>query len=514
MPVPMKQILPDLWVFGEQRKNRRIGGNSCNVYVVKNGDRGVAIDFGSGAWLESLPDLGVNKLEAVYLTHHHSDQCFGLQKREDWPFEICAPQGEERFLDPELAQDLYGETTHIGAGCPESYSVLEQGLHGVNYDKIVGFSSRFWGNRRIRFVSTPGHGPNACSIILDHAGRQMVFCGDAVHEGGTIWQPFHLEWDHWTGTGALAAWEGVRRLAGIHADLLCPSHGPVISSRIDEVLANLSHRLMEFYRIKGYTAPREPDLYIEPESVADLPLETAVRILPGLYQYGNNGYLLAGAKGEALVIDPCLGDMRALEKLLSALPSTEPTAAISTHYHADHSDAAPFLRENYGTRIYLHPTVAQPLSNLAGEKKPFLPAEAIIPDELLPHSGTWQWAEFNFEIEHLPGQTWWHCGIMTDIDGCRIAFTGDSFQPSTRWHGTGGFCAYNRSRFEDGFAVSARRLLKWSPDILAAGHGAYVEFRASKFEKILKWASEAEAAVRHLCPSGRLEEDYYHWSIK
>ena len=102
-------------------------------------------------------------------------------------------------------------------------------------------------------------------------------------------------------------------------------------------------------------------------------------------------------------------------------------------------------------------------------------------------------------------------GVVTrwgTIDGRKVLFGGDSFQPASRWNGTGGFCAYNDSRF-DGFARSARLAMQWAPDILACGHDTAYRFRASKFRKIIRWAQQAQRTVCDLCPSGSLKRDYY-----
>ena len=79
-PVPLDD---DLWLFRD----------TCNVYVVRDGSTAIAIDFGSGRWLEALPALGISRLEHVFLTHHHADQCHGLQARPTWPFSVHAPAG-------------------------------------------------------------------------------------------------------------------------------------------------------------------------------------------------------------------------------------------------------------------------------------------------------------------------------------------------------------------------------------------------------------------------------------
>jgi glyoxylase-like metal-dependent hydrolase (beta-lactamase superfamily II) len=240
---------------------------------------------------------------------------------------------------------------------------------------------------------TPGHGPNAASVIADRGGKQIVFCGDAIYAGGTLWEPYHLEWDHYTGTGALAAWEGIHRLLGAGVDLLCPAHGPLIEERPREMLQLLADRLLAFYRAKGAISPGESDRYVEPLEI--LPCGTR-RVLPDVYQFGGNGYLLRSSAGEALIVDPFLGDMPALERLLPELEDVVPTAAVSSHYHADHSDGIPYLRERYGTRSWLHPWVAGPLQDVRATHAPWQPTESFVPDALWPEDGAWQWNEYGF----------------------------------------------------------------------------------------------------------------------
>ena len=83
-----------------------------------------------------------------------------------------------------------------------------------------------------------------------------------------------------------------------------------------------------------------------------------------------------------------------------------------------------------------------------------------------------------------------------------------SFQPPSRWNGTGGFCVANGSRFRDGFIPSARLALDWRPDIVATEHATFYRFAPSRFRKIIAWAGRAETAVRALCPGGRIDEYY------
>jgi len=490
--VKPKRVLADLFCFRD----------TCNVYVVRDGAEAIAIDFGSGKWLRELRRLGVRRLRHVFLTHHHADQSAGLLAQRQWPFEIHAPIGEEPFLSPAGVKRFW-QTPRYAAGCPASYSVLPRGLASVQFD-MAGFSDRFWGTHRIRFLSTPGHSPSAISILASLDGKQVVFCGDAAHAGATIWQPYHLEWDHWTGAGALAAWEGVIRLANLGIDLLCPSHGPVVSQGPRAMLRGLAEKLVAFYHAKGHICPGERDHYLAPEFLRC----GARRVLPHLIQFGCNSYLLCSDSGEALVVDPWTGDIAQLDPLLHELGSPRVTAAFATHYHSDHSDGLPVVKRKHRAKIWLHPWVAAPLREPDPRRFLWLPASPVRPDALWPERGTWRWNEYEFRIAPFPGQTWWHSVSMTSVDGKRVLFGGDSFQPASRWNATGGFCAANGSRF-DGFRRSARLVLDWRPHVIATGHGTYYEFRPSQFRKIIPWANHAETATKALCPSGQLDRDYH-----
>lgn len=477
--------------------------DTCNVYVVR-GKRGcLAIDFGSGRWLSKLKALGLPPVERVMITHHHPDQCAGLLARKKWPFAIDVPAGDQPFFTREGVAG-YWEMRRAN-GVPSSYAVLPRGLpDGMVEFSLAEFTDTIWNGGRVRFISTPGHGRNAISILLDHNGKQVVFCGDAASAGATIHEPYHLEWDHWTGGGALAAWEGVLRLSSLSIDLLCPSHGPVTKKNPRRMLDKLAARLIEFYRVKGSIAAGEPDHYIPAEPQPS----GARKLLPSLYQFSMNGYLVLSTTGEALVIDTMQIDGPVLKKLLAGLGNPRITTATATHCHIDHVDGLPLLKREFGAEIALHPWVAAPLRRPLAFDVPWLPAEPILADRVLPENGRFCWNEFTFRVAPFPGQTRWHACLMTRIDGRRVLFAGDSFQPASRWNGTGGFCAMNGSTFA-GFRASARRVIAWKPDLIVNGHDTYVAYHRGQFEKIIAWSYRAERATRALCPSGDPERDYY-----
>ena len=155
----------------------------------------------------------------------------------------------------------------------------------------------------------------------------------------------------------------------------------------------------------------------------------------------------------------------------------------------------------------MHPWIADVLRKSDKLDLPYLPAAPIIADRVLPETGKFRWNEYEFNIWPMPAQTRYHCAFMATVDGRRVFFSGDSYQPPSRWNGTGGFCAYNHSDFAD-CRRSARLVLKVKPDLIANGHQVVYRYHASHYRRILRWCDLAEKAVRDLCPSRDYRKDY------
>jgi glyoxylase-like metal-dependent hydrolase (beta-lactamase superfamily II) len=490
-----ERLLPDLFLFRD----------TCNAWVLRDGAEAIAVDFGSGKWMSHLPKLGIRRLARVYLTHGHADQCAGLLARKAWPFEIHAPVAERAFLDPAELRAARAATG--GSVCPPSYAPLPRGIPGIRFD-LAGFGDCRWGGRKLRFLSTPGHGRGAVSVIADVNGRQVAFCGDAAFAGGRLWEPYHLEWHHLHPDGTLAALEGVRRLAALGSDLLCPSHGPAVASGARAELLKLAARLERLLAARGSACPGEPDRLAGEEGVDG----GFARLSPSLWRFGTNGYLLLSGTGEALVVDPQERALPAMDDLLRRLGGPRLTAAVVTHHHLDHCDGVPALRRR-GVRAWFHPWVAGWLRRAGSGDDPWfdklVPRKPIRGGRAWPVEGRWRWNEYVFDVAPSPGQTWWHCAFMTVVDGRKVMFSGDNFQPPSRWYGHGGFCAWNTSRPAAGYGRSARLVLRWKPDLLACGHGTAFRFAPSHFRKVAAWARDAEEALRGLCVHGDPERDYH-----
>ena len=83
----LNQISPNLYFLRD----------TCNVYVLKDGNRALLIDFGSGHVMDLLGQIGVSRVEAILHTHHHRDQCQGDSRAAAERIPIAVPE-HERYL--------------------------------------------------------------------------------------------------------------------------------------------------------------------------------------------------------------------------------------------------------------------------------------------------------------------------------------------------------------------------------------------------------------------------------
>src|SRR5687768_3548879 len=85
------QLAPDLYQWTD----------TCNVYVLKDGDAALLIDLGDGSVLDALKDIGVSRVEWVLFTHHHREQCQGYAKLRHSGLrpKLAASEGERAFFE-------------------------------------------------------------------------------------------------------------------------------------------------------------------------------------------------------------------------------------------------------------------------------------------------------------------------------------------------------------------------------------------------------------------------------
>ncbi len=117
MSTPLVRLSEHLWRFAD----------TCNVYLLADGEAGLLIDAGSGAVLDHLRAAGVRRVEWVLHTHHHRDQCCP----------VALPPGRIAVPDP--------EDSHMGRKMKRAYSYLRFSspaqLHGDSARRQLAWSA-------------------------------------------------------------------------------------------------------------------------------------------------------------------------------------------------------------------------------------------------------------------------------------------------------------------------------------------------------------------------------------
>jgi glyoxylase-like metal-dependent hydrolase (beta-lactamase superfamily II) len=76
--------------------------DTCNVYVLvdpADTTRCLLVDFGSGAILDRLGEIGVSRVEWILHTHHHRDQAQGDHLAVARGIPLAVPEHERHLFD-------------------------------------------------------------------------------------------------------------------------------------------------------------------------------------------------------------------------------------------------------------------------------------------------------------------------------------------------------------------------------------------------------------------------------
>ena len=152
-----RQLGPNLFLYPD----------TCNVYLVRRGERGLLVDFGSGACLERLGEVGVQAVEWVLYTHHHRDQCQGDALLNARGIPIAVPEREAAlFADADAFWRLRKQfdqydMTNLGFSLPRSVDIAR---------RLRDYETFEWGDLLLEVVPTPGHTKGSITLL----GRQST----------------------------------------------------------------------------------------------------------------------------------------------------------------------------------------------------------------------------------------------------------------------------------------------------------------------------------------------------
>jgi glyoxylase-like metal-dependent hydrolase (beta-lactamase superfamily II) len=473
--------------FSPSSKLERISDNlfrledTCNVYLIRDGSRGLLIDFGSGKILDYLPEAGVTRVDWILHTHHHRDQCQGDALAVEQKIPIAVPAHEAHlFAD---AENFWRNRRvfHLYYVRNDFYTITENIPVAA---LLQDYGSFRWNNRDIFVLPTPGHTPGAVTLIATVDGRRVAFSGDLMHSPGKVHTLYDMQYNYGGSEGVDMAVFSLARLRERKPELLCPSHGSPLTDP-DSGIGLTINRLSEYYRFETGNGPLTEEnrgYAVSPHFIAH-------------HQTTSSFYAIISNSGKAMFIDygsasglyfnnfqlatPVNDRIRFVEHNIDHLKARyglrSVDVAMPSHMHDDHLNGFPHLIRHHNTRVWCYENMVDILQNPRGHNLGCILGEPIKIDRSFRHGERFRWEEFEFEVTHSPGHTEYQMALFVSIDGARVAFTGDAFFTNPNAPQSDGALRHNlifRNHVEsDSHLKSIRNILDHEPNLIAPGHG-------------------------------------------
>ncbi len=480
--------------------------STCHVYVLKQGDSAVLIDFGDGSVLDGLPSIGVKRVAAVLMTHHHRDQGQGLPKAVAANIPIYVPHTEQK-----LFRDV--EEHWQGRPLLNNYNMRQDRFSLLEGIPIAGtlkdYSTHVFAGMTFEIVPTPGHTVGSITVMTSQLSMRIAFTGDLIAGPGKLWSMAALQWSYNGAEGAAASIASLLDLKDRQPDLLLPSHGTRMTEpeqAVDSLIAGLWDLLQQ--------RKQNPRLF----QLRERPYED---IAPNLLMCRSsmaNYYVVRSRSGKALLIDfgydfltgIAAGSDRAsrrpwlynIGKLKLQYGIDKIDAVMLTHYHDDHVAGCNLLRDVEGAEVWAAELFADILEQPCDYDLPCLWYDPIPVDRVLPVERKIGWEEYEFELHPLPGHTRYAVAIACEVGGKRVLFGGDQYQgdDGLAWN----YVYQNRFDYDD-YVNSATLYRSLRPDVILTGHWKPLWPSQEYWDLLDERGQELERLHRELLPLDELD---------
>jgi glyoxylase-like metal-dependent hydrolase (beta-lactamase superfamily II) len=493
--------------------------DTCNVYLVvadEPADDGartaIAVDFGAGAVLDHLAELGVDRITDVVMTHHHRDQGQGLPR---------AVAHGARIHVPPVEVDLFARVDEMWATrqLDNDYNVRQDRFSLLDPVPVHATVPEYrWfgvGGVELCPIPTPGHTVGSLSYLLNRDGERLAFTGDLIYGRGKVWSLAATQWSYTATEGPAMTVLSCHLLRDERPDRLLPSHGDVMRDA-EGALALLAERMSAYVDSRRW---HDWNLF-------DRLRNPYVQLTDHLLLNRSSmscSYVLLSQTGEALLIDygydmttglPTGQDRASRRPWLASLPAlkqqfgvTRISAVLATHYHDDHVAGMPLLRAVEGTEIWAPEHVAPVLADPWEHDLPCQWYEPIVADRSLPLGETVRWNEYEITVHDQPGHTLFAAAFEVKVDGVTVVFTGDQQEnlgmPGERRE----ILNYQyRNRFRLGDYVASARLYKRiAPGLLLSGHWEPRTTDAAYLDYLLQAGANLDELHHELLPLDELD---------
>jgi glyoxylase-like metal-dependent hydrolase (beta-lactamase superfamily II) len=495
--------------------------DTCNVYVLVDGDAALCIDAGSGAVVEHLKDIGVKRIEWVLHTHHHRDQCWGTPRLREHGTKVAVPEYERHLFDQ---AELYWQSRRVFDNYNDRNTFFTVSTD-IPVDAVLEDYEVFrWRDYEFYVLPAKGHTFGSSTLITRVDGRMVAFTGDLMAAGGKLYQLHAMEYTYGSMEGVMFTLQSIQALKKRDVAVCLPSHGEPISDVAGDI-DRLQRRLMDCVklgrgvRIAGRDSIPETIFLPEPRFI---PLSR--HLLWGGVWTCSNFYVVLSDSGKALFVDyghafwphmhigpdhEGFETMRFVEHHLDELRDEygvkEFDLVVPTHIHDDHTCGIPFLQKFHGTKCWVLDEVAQVLADPAAwTSTPCTFPKPIRIDRVLKDGERFRWEEYEFDIHFAPGQTEYHSVYAGMIDGKKVAFTGDNiFLNEVLAGGKTEWSYYQTTVLRNSFQLAMHRrcadvMRRIMPELVCPGHRDVLPCFKKDVDAYCDFIARKERAFREL----------------
>lgn len=510
-----------------QWPNVFVGRDTCNTYLLRDGDAAILFNLGDGSVLDHLQDIGVKHIEWVVFTDHHREQCQGMGWIDRSVTKVAAPQAEQALFETPLAFRKWRPT--LGdAYTVHGASYVRPPAQGIKIDRLLAPDEVFtWRGHEITCVSTPGHSPGGMCYLLKKDGKTCAFTGGIMHDGARMTNWYDSEWDYGFAKGLDALTLSVKHLMEFKPTVAFPAHGPVID-KADDQLATYHHKLVEFrpdyvrgYPVNNLTQRPKADPHTKATKIPQI-----VQVTPHLYKFsdqlaGKNFSIIISDQGRGLLLDCGLFPELLLHELVKEMETHLGLKKIDAlwinHMHGDHFTLGAELKKRYDAKIWTLDRIVDKVENplyydYCALITSYNPAyEGLKVDRPLKDGEVIDWEGYKIHIDWMPGQTEFGNCLWLELDGKRIAFTGDNLfgdPADVDQNGHEAVVARNSAIFEEGYLLGSRYLRDLKPDIIMGAHNVLMVNPAAFVDRYHEWSKRIISRYKELLPDSNYEYQF------
>jgi glyoxylase-like metal-dependent hydrolase (beta-lactamase superfamily II) len=480
--------------------------DTCNVWVLRRGRDAVCVDFGTGAVLDRLEELGVDRITDVLVTHFHRDGVQGLARANAAGVRVWVPPVER-----ELFTDASGHWARQQVA--NSYDLRQETLAPFEDVEIAGtvdeYRTRAYGGIDVYTQPTPGHTMGSVTYLVELGGRRVAFSGDLLHAGGRLWSLAATQWSYSGVDGQAATLLSLRILARHRPDAVYPAHGPALEDP-ETGIAESERRLAELMELR-----RSEEMPFAYARWLEAPWRL---VLPHLLLNTTSlatSYALLSDDGAALLVDwgydlwtgwPYGGRRHQTRPLLESIGPLlrdhgvdRVDAVVTTHYHDDHVAGANLLRDVHGVEVWSPENVAPILESPERYDIPCLWFDPVPVDRVLRFGEPVRWHEHELRVHPLPGHTRYAAAIEFEVDGRRVLATGDQQSITAGGRMIANYQYRNRFAIDD-YLASAALYERLRPDLVLTGHSGAHDLTEPQLERFAADARRISELHRELLP--------------